>query len=487
MRLHRLLPVLAALPALAAAPGASAAPRLTSVRAAVDVRNAMGAPLKTWSVQVRLAARTRLGAVTGARPDRRRGVVTLRPAASTAPLAGGARARLRLTVRGRRAPSGWKLSGQPCTARPAGRRGRTARVAVTCVARPAEPATPGGGPGGAPGASPGSPGDGPDSGPGSPPGPAGPPSTGAPAARPLFAPYADVAGWPPPDLSSARTGGGVAHVSLGFVTAEGATKCAPTWGGYAAYPAAGASPYQRSEIEAYRAAGGDVIVSFGGAAGSELATRCGSVATLAKAYGDVVDAYGVTRLDFDVEGAAASDTAANTRRAQAIAQLQRTRPLIVSYTLAILPTGLEAEGRALVRSAIDNGVAISVVNGMAMDYGSGAAPSPSGRMGDYATQAGEALRGQLAALYPALPAAEVASRVGLTPMIGINDVPSEVFTLDDARKLAAWAAAQRIGFLGMWSLGRDRQCPSPSTTTQESCSGVAQSPWDFSKALGSAG
>jgi chitinase len=74
--------------------------------------------------------------------------------------------------------------------------------------------------------------------------------------------------------------------------------------------------------------------------------------------------------------------------------------------------------------------------------------------------------------------------VGVTPMIGINDVQTEVFTLADAKTLAAFAKARRIGRVSMWQLGRDRQCARPVTSAQLDCSGVTQPAWQFSRTLG---
>ena len=55
-----------------------------------------------------------------------------------------------------------------------------------------------------------------------------------------------------------------------------------------------------------RAHGGDVVVSFGGAAGLELAaaySRAGrTAADLEKAYQKVIDCYALTYVDFDIEG-----------------------------------------------------------------------------------------------------------------------------------------------------------------------------------------
>jgi chitinase len=48
----------------------------------------------------------------------------------------------------------------------------------------------------------------------------------------------------------------------------------------------------------------------------------------------------------------------------------------------------------------------------------------------------------------------------LTPMIGRNDVLTEVFHLTDAAELATFAAANDVGMLSMWSVNRDHPCPS---------------------------
>jgi hypothetical protein len=320
---------------------------------------------------------------------------------------------------------------------------------------------------------------------------------GAPAAmakphpKPFhFAPYVDLADYPPPDLGAIAGDGGVEHISLGFVTARKGTACKPTWGGYSDYPAYGKHPYQLSQVRSLRRGGGDVVVSFGGQAGTELAAACKSVRALSKAYRRAIKAYGADHIDFDVEGAIAGDSAANKRRAKAIARLQRGKPgrrLQVSYTLAVEPDGLGAEGRSIVRGAVAKGVSVGVVNGMAMDYGSGSAPSPQGKMGDYAISVAEGMARQLGAIYPQLSDAKVARKIGITPMIGINDVPEEIFTLADAQKLADYASGAHIGMIGMWQLSRDRQCDHPSSETQLDCSGVEQDPWEFSKTLGAFG
>jgi chitinase len=68
--------------------------------------------------------------------------------------------------------------------------------------------------------------------------------------------------------------------------------------------------------------------------------------------------------------------------------------------------------------------------------------------------------------------------VGITPMIGLNDVLPEVFTRADASTLMSAAQANGIGFLTFWSSDRDRQC-STNSVLSSTCSGVIQSTWAF--------
>jgi hypothetical protein len=47
-------------------------------------------------------------------------------------------------------------------------------------------------------------------------------------------------------------------------------------------------------------------------------------------------------------------------------------------------------------------------------------------------------------------------RIGVTPMIGQNDISTEVFYQNDARRLVAFANQNKwISWIGMWSVNRD--------------------------------
>ena len=56
------------------------------------------------------------------------------------------------------------------------------------------------------------------------------------------------------------------------------------------------------QITAIRDRGGDVIVSFGGAAGKEIALVETNIETLQEKYQSVIDRYKFNWLDFDIEG-----------------------------------------------------------------------------------------------------------------------------------------------------------------------------------------
>ena len=144
-----------------------------------------------------------------------------------------------------------------------------------------------------------------------------------------------------------------------------------------------------------------------------------------------------------------------------------------ALTLPALPSGLDQNGLAVLQSAISNQVALACVNIMAMDYGDNAAPNPAGRMGDYAIMAATNLFNQLQSAYQAAgrpkTGAQLWPMVGVTPMLGVNDQPDEIFNQAAAAQLAGCAAEKSFGLLAFWSLNRD----------QPGASGVTQAPYEF--------
>ncbi|MGY0489320.1 chitinase [Streptomyces sp. WG-D5] len=299
--------------------------------------------------------------------------------------------------------------------------------------------------------------------------------TPAPPRPVAFAPYVDTSLSPAFDLTGAARDTGVKTYTLAFVKPKG--DCTPQWG----RSTLDSNPVA-AQIGALRSAGGDVRVSFGGQSGNELARTCASTSRLTSAYEKVIDRYRLTKVDFDIEGDALTDRASVDRRSRVVAALQKRHPgLDVSFTLPALPRGLTEDGLALLRSAKKHGVDIGSVNAMAMNFGSSPAPRPKGRMGEYAIDTAEATHAQLKGIVGGSDRS-VWNRVAVTPMIGVNDIEEEVFTLSDAAELGAFAKARGMAWVSLWSATRDRACPGgrggPAAAT---CSGVDQSADAFMK------
>jgi hypothetical protein len=290
-----------------------------------------------------------------------------------------------------------------------------------------------------------------------------------------FAPYVYAGTYP---LAYMMDQTGVRYFTLAFVLARPNT-CQAGW--------QGGTPVEShklllDDLEKLRAQGGDVIVSFGGAAGDELALLCPDVESLTAAYQTVIDTLNVTRLDFDIEADEIRDPETVERRSQAIAALQARaaeegRPLAITFTIGVLPTGLTPDGLALLQSALDNGVDVDMVNIMTMNYGR---DYPPDEMGALTIQAAESLYEQLAALFPEKSEAELWGMIGLTPMIGLNDSVPEVFTPEDAMMVMEWARAKGIRQIAMWALNRDKSCGGNAKLINTTCSGIVQEDFAFS-------
>lgn len=97
-------------------------------------------------------------------------------------------------------------------------------------------------------------------------------------------------------------------------------------------------------------------------------------------------------------------------------------------------------------------------------------------MGAYAIEAAQALHAQLATPYlsrgPAQTAAQLWARVGVTPMIGLNDVITETFELEDRQQVVDFADANTLDLVSMRSLDRDHPGPD-STCVELTCSSRA--------------
>lgn len=294
----------------------------------------------------------------------------------------------------------------------------------------------------------------------------------------LYAPYVDMSLTPDEQLLSMQQQSGIKGVTMAFLVAAGGG-CQVGWGGLG-----GTLPTDNMSngtsiltvVQGLQQAGVQVVISFGGATGTEPALACTSASQLQALYQSVIDRYKVNMLDFDIEGGAVSNQASITLRDQALKALKAANPgLVISYTLPVLPTGLVSTGVNILQSATADGLGIDVVNVMAMDYGSSS--DNGGQMGLDATDAASAT-------YAQVKQAGQSSLIGVTPMIGVNDTNTEIFQLSDVQTLLNFANSNSyINRLAVWSLARDNGGCAGQGYASPTCSGVTQSSFQYSQSF----
>jgi EAL domain-containing protein (putative c-di-GMP-specific phosphodiesterase class I)/cellulose synthase/poly-beta-1,6-N-acetylglucosamine synthase-like glycosyltransferase/chitodextrinase len=310
-----------------------------------------------------------------------------------------------------------------------------------------------------------------------------------------FAPYVD-ATLTPTYAFQDRSADSARQVVLGFVVSQPGSGCTPSWGGYYTLEQADQALALGPRVAELAQQGVGAIVSFGGQANTDLAVGCTDTQDLERAYQSVVSYYGVRTIDFDVEGPALS-TAAAQRRAAAVAELQanaarRHQQIRVWLTLPVEPDGLQANAITTLNAMLRARVVVAGVNIMTMDFT--APPAPGQTMLGLSLKAANAthhqLQQDLARYGVRLSSEEVWQRMGITAMVGQNDVAGEVFTTADAQGLARFASSNSVGRVSMWSLNRDSQCGQAfgeSGVLSNTCSGTAQGSLGFSQIFGSLG
>jgi hypothetical protein len=301
----------------------------------------------------------------------------------------------------------------------------------------------------------------------------------------VYAPYFET--WTTDSLTTTAQQSGARDFTLAFLETQGKHSCTLAWNGTKTETIS--SGRYLSDIASLRALGGDVIPSFGGFSadqgGTEIADSCQDVNAIASAYESVITTYDVSRLDMDVEARSLTRSAGIDRRNKALKLVEdwaaaNGRPFQVSYTLPTTPNGLEPLGLAVLQNAVANGTRVDVVNIMTFDYYDRVTKD----MGAAAISAAQGLFGQLRTLYPSRTAAQLWAMEGNTILPGIDDYPrkTEVTYPADAQKLLDFAKTNGINTLSIWAIQRDNGgCP--GTTDSNSCSGIAQNPWDFTHLL----
>jgi chitinase len=294
----------------------------------------------------------------------------------------------------------------------------------------------------------------------------GTPSTaGAGGGPAVFAPYVDISS-PRPDLTKVAQQTGSSSFVLAFALAKN-NGCTPAWG--AQRPIEDAK--LRAETDALRSQGGQVIVATGGAAGPYLENACGSAEELAGAYRQLLDATGSTHLDVDIEAPIPVDTVVAALKA-----VQSERGTEVTLTLPVTAQGLTAEGLAVVERARAEGVNLRV-NAMLMNF-----PYEGQDWGEAMTTAAGAVIDQVRGVSPGISEDALMHGVGVTVMVGRNDV-GMITTMQDAKTVLDFAKSRNLGFLGFWSIARDNGKCAGNPKAQFNCSGVEQSDYEFTSTL----
>ena len=262
---------------------------------------------------------------------------------------------------------------------------------------------------------------------------------------------------------------GINTVSWAFAEGECGSE---TWSGLDANKVAAAN------VQAFKRAGLNYVLSTGGQAGVfTCATDAGMQAFVAR-----YDSPQLVGLDFDIEGK--QTDAQVDSLIKRIVTLKAKRPALrMSFTLATLAASdgsrnsLNKQGERVLNTIQKHGLKDYVINLMVMDYGpanSGNCVVKQGRcdMLDSALQAAENLHTKYGIAY---------GQIELTPMIGMNDVVENIFTLDDARALGQAARLRGLAGLHYWSLDRDVGCQ--ELAASDRCSSVHGEPLAYGEAF----
>jgi chitinase len=181
-------------------------------------------------------------------------------------------------------------------------------------------------------------------------------------------------------------------------------------------------------------------------------------------------------VDFDIEGGQTQPQINSLITEVAYAHTLYPN-LRFSFTLATLAAsdgsygGLNSLGNMVVRAVKSANLSNYTINLMVMDFGgasAGVCVVSNGvcNMGQSAIQAAQNLEHTYS-----IPA----NQIELTPMIGVNDVSSEVFSLTDVDTVTHYAVSNHLAGIHFWSLDRDTPCSSNSGYASPTCNSVSGS------------
>ncbi|WP_430625597.1 carbohydrate binding domain-containing protein [Streptomyces sp. NBC_01264] len=290
--------------------------------------------------------------------------------------------------------------------------------------------------------------------------------TTPPAGFKQAAPYLYLGWGNPPSPTTVMNATGTKWFTMAFILSSGG--CNASWDGQR--PLTGG--IDQSTIASIRAAGGDIVPSIGGWQGNKLGPNCSSAEALAGAYQQVISAYGLKAIDVDIENTDEFENAVvQDRILGALKIVKQNNPgLKTILTFGTSTTGPTSWGNRLIEQSKALNAGIDVFTIMPFDFG-----NASTDMYASTVSATEGLKAKLKAVY-GWDDATAYSHIGISGMNGISDT-QETTTVQNWTDIRNWANSHHIARLAFWSVNRDRGCPGGGL--QETCSGIAQSDWQF--------
>ena len=281
------------------------------------------------------------------------------------------------------------------------------------------------------------------------------------------APYLYMGWGSPPNPATVMSATGVKWFTMAFINASGG--CNPAWD--SARPLQGSA--DADAISQIKAAGGQVVPSFGGYSGSKLGPACADSAALAGAYQKVIDAYGLKAIDIDIENTDEFESeAVQDRILGALKIVKATNSGIqIIITFGSTTSGPSWWGGRLIDQAKALNAGVDIFTIMPFDFGGGADMYAS------TVSAANGLRDKLKSTFGWTDATAY-SHLGISGMNGLSD-QQELTSLATWTQIRDWANTNAIGRLSFWSVNRDRGCPGGGVVSN--CSGIAQNDWDFTK------
>jgi hypothetical protein len=286
-----------------------------------------------------------------------------------------------------------------------------------------------------------------------------PPPSGAMAVAPYY--YNGFGS--PPNINTVMSATGVKWFTMAFILSNGT--CNPQWDGFR--PLIGG--VDQGTVNSVRAAGGNIIPSFGGANGNKLEQSCGSAGALANAYQQVINAYGLRAIDIDIEGDAYNNGTVQQRTVDALKTIRANNPSV--SIIVTFPSNQSGPDSSLINRAAASGLTVDAWTIMPFDFGG------AGRdMGQLTMQATDSLKNTVRNAYGYTD--DVAYRhSGISSMNGITD-NSENVSLANFRTILSYAQQHHLARLTFWSTNRDRPCTGGGA---DACSGVSQQNWDYTR------